>query len=140
MHYLQIQRLTSPFNIFYIQLLLANIRFEMAPEGEEKKPIVLTDETFDDFVNGNKASIIDCWAAWCFPCRMLSPVIDQLAEEHKEIAFGKLNVDENPKIPLRYGIMAIPTLLYFKDGKLVNKEAGALPKDALENRMSKLLT
>ena len=107
---------------------------------ENRKPIELTDETFDEFVNKNKVSVVDCWASWCPPCRMLSPIIDQLAEEYDEISFGKLNVDENPTISLRFGIMAIPTLLYFKNGKLVNKESGALPKNALEQRLEKLLS
>ncbi|MGQ9679365.1 MAG: thioredoxin [Candidatus Bathyarchaeia archaeon] len=106
----------------------------------DKKPIPLTDESFDEFVNKYKTSVIDCWASWCLPCRMLSPIIDQLAEEYDEIAFGKLNVDENPKIPLRFGIMAIPTLLYFKNGELISKESGALPKNALEKRLEKLLS
>lgn len=105
-----------------------------------RKPIDLSDENFDDFVNENKVSVVDCWASWCLPCRVLSPIIDQLAEEYDEIAFGKLNVDENPRISLRFGIMAIPTLLYFKNGKLVNKESGALPKNALEKRLEKLLS
>ena len=111
----------------------------MTPRAKEG-PVVLTDETFDGFVKENQATVVDCWAAWCFPCRALSPVVDQLSRENRGVAFGKLNVDENPEIPRRYGIMAIPTLLYFKDGKLVDRTMGALPKEALQSRIGKLLT
>lgn len=112
----------------------------MTSDIRGREPVEVTDETFEDFVTRNPASVIDCWAEWCFPCRFLSPVIEQLAREHGEIAFGKLNVDENRKTPMRYGIMSIPTLLYFKDGKLVDRTIGALPKGAIENRLGKLLT
>ena len=97
----------------------------------------VTDETFDSFVADNKHAVIDCWAAWCGPCRMLSPVIEELAQEREEVAFGKLNVDQNRSIPMKYGIMSIPTLLYFKDGKLVDKSVGAYPKSALGDRLDK---
>jgi thioredoxin 1 len=69
---------------------------------------------------------------------MLSPVIEQLAADNPDIIFGKLNVDENQKIPMKYGIMSIPTVLYFKDGKLVDKTLGAIPKKMLEGRLAKL--
>jgi len=98
----------------------------------------VTEETFDDFVKANQVAVVDCWAAWCAPCRFLSPVIDELAKEHTEVTFGKLNVDENRTTPMKYGIMSIPTLLYFKDGKLVDKTIGALPKKAIENRLEKI--
>ena len=83
--------------------------------------------------------VVDCWAAWCAPCRFLSPVVEELAREHGEVSFGKLNVDENRKVPVRFGIMSIPTLLYFKDGSLVDKTIGALPKEAIENRLKRIL-
>jgi thioredoxin 1 len=102
------------------------------------KPVELTDATFDQFVKENPKVVIDCWAAWCAPCRMLSPVIDELAEHKTDIQFAKLDVDHNRSIPMRYGIMSIPTLLYFKDGVLVDKTLGALPKTAIEARLAKL--
>jgi len=104
----------------------------------ENNTVVVTDATFDDFVAKNKLAVIDCWAAWCGPCNMLSPVVEQLAGEYKNITFGKLNVDENRKVPMKFGIMSIPTLLYFKDGKLADKTLGALPKKMLEGRLQKL--
>ena len=99
---------------------------------------IVTDDTFQGFVESNPVAVIDCWAAWCGPCRFLSPVIDQLSEENKDVAFGKLNVDENALVPVKYGIMSIPTLLYFKDGELVNRTVGALPKKAIEDALAKI--
>jgi thioredoxin 1 len=106
--------------------------------AEEKKTIAVTDASFEEFITKNKLAVIDCWAAWCGPCNMLSPVIEQLASEWNNITFGKLNVDENRKIPMRFGIMSIPTILYFKDGKLADKTLGALPKKMIEGRLQKL--
>jgi len=106
--------------------------------AEKKKPIAVTDASFEEFIAKNKHAVVDCWAAWCGPCNMLSPIVEQLAEEHPEITFGKLNVDENRAIPMRFGIMSIPTLLYFKEGKLADKTLGALPKKMLEGRLQRL--
>lgn len=102
------------------------------------KPVELTDATFDEFVSKNPRVVVDCWAAWCAPCRILTPIIDQLAQEKSEVAFGKLDVDKNRATPMKYGIMSIPTLLYFKDGKLVDKTLGALPKAAIESRIANM--
>ena len=102
------------------------------------KPIEVTDATFDQFVKEHPKVVVDCWAAWCAPCRMLSPTIDALAEEKADITFAKLDVDHNRAVPMKYGIMSIPTLLYFKDGVLVDKTLGALPKAAIEARLAKL--
>lgn len=98
----------------------------------------VTDQTFDEFVQTHEKVVVDCWAAWCAPCRILSPVIDELAQEKNGITFAKLNVDQNRGVPARYGIMSIPTLLYFKNGKLVDKTLGALPKQAIESRLAVL--
>jgi len=102
------------------------------------KPVEVTDASFDEFVKNNPKVVVDCWAAWCAPCRMLTPIIDELAEEKADIKFAKLDVDKNRAVPARYGIMSIPTLLYFKDGKLVDKTLGALPKQAIESRLANL--
>lgn len=100
------------------------------------KTIELTDSSFDKFVKENENVVVDCWAAWCGPCRMLSPIIEQLAEEKTNIAFAKLDVDKNRVVPMRYGIMSIPTLLYFKNGELADKTLGALPKQMVEARLA----
>ncbi|HID17820.1 TPA: thioredoxin [Candidatus Bathyarchaeota archaeon] len=104
------------------------------------EPIKVVDETFDDFVRRYPIAVVDCWAAWCGPCLMLSPIIEQLAKEYRgKIVFGKLNVDENAQVPTRFGIMSIPTLLIFREGRLVDKVVGALPKGQLEARLRRLL-
>jgi thioredoxin 1 len=106
----------------------------------EHKTIEVTDDSFEEFVAKNKIAVIDCWAAWCGPCNMLSPIVEQLAGEYTTITFGKLNVDQNRKVPMKFGIMSIPTLLYFKDGKLADKTLGALPKKMLEGRLQRLIS
>ena len=107
--------------------------------AEERKPTVVTDDSFEKFIAGNKFAVIDCWAAWCGPCNMLSPLVEEMAKQYTAVSFGKLNVDENQEIPMRFGIMSIPTLLYFRDGKLADKTLGALPKKMLEGRIQRLL-
>jgi thioredoxin 1 len=106
----------------------------------EHKTVEVTDTSFGEFIAKNRFAVIDCWAAWCGPCNMLSPVVEQLAGEYTNITFGKLNVDENRKVPMKFGIRSIPTILYFKDGKLADKTLGALPRKMLEGRLQKLLS
>ena len=102
------------------------------------KPVEISDATFDEFIKNNPKVVVDCWAAWCAPCRMIAPVIEDLAAEKTDIKFAKLDVDHNRSVPMKYGIMSIPTLLYFKDGVLVDKTLGALPKAAIEARLARL--
>jgi thioredoxin 1 len=100
----------------------------------------LTDETFDDFMAENPVCVVDFWAPWCGPCKMVAPAIDELAKEYKgKIAFGKLNIDENNKKAGEYGVMSIPTLILVKDGKIVDKIIGALPKQRIKDRIDSLL-
>ena len=75
--------------------------------------------------------VVDFWASWCGPCKMVSPLVDQIAEEHDEFIVGKVNVDEEPDIAKQYGIMSIPTLMVFKNGEITNRQVGAIPKDRL---------
>jgi thioredoxin 1 len=114
---------------------------ETEPDSEiSGKPVDLTDATFKKFVEGNSLSVIDCWAPWCGPCRFVSPVVEDLAGDYVgKISFGKLNVDQNPKIATQYGIMSIPTLLVFKERKLVDKIIGAMPRQRLEPRITRHL-
>lgn len=99
-------------------------------------PIQVTDTDFDTHVKKYDTLVIDCWAPWCGPCRMVSPIIDDLAKEMQgKIAFGKLNVDENQSISQKYQIMSIPTLLVFKKGDLVDKIIGAMPKEMLKQKL-----
>ncbi|MFH0896634.1 MAG: thioredoxin [Candidatus Bathyarchaeota archaeon] len=105
----------------------------------QQKVKVVNEGNFDDTVKSNSFLVIDCWASWCGPCRMLSPIIDELAEEYSgKVAFGKLNVDENANVSLKFQIAAIPTLLFFKKGKLVDTLVGALPKSALKGKIDAL--
>lgn len=93
----------------------------------------INQENFETKVTQSSAPVLlDFWAAWCGPCSMLSPIVEQLAEEHPEIAFGKVNVDEAPEIAQRYQISAIPTLLLFRDGKPVDMSVGVKSKAELE--------
>ena len=92
----------------------------------------ITNENFDDVVlKSGKPVLVDFWAEWCGPCRMVSPIVDEIAEARSDIVVGKVNVDEQGELAMRFGVMSIPTLLVFKGGELVQKAVGARPKDAL---------
>jgi len=99
-------------------------------------PIQLLDADIDETMKKYPTIVIDCWAPWCGPCRMIGPVIEELAREMKgKIVFGKLNVDENPQTSMKHKIMSIPTLLVFKNGALVDRFVGAMPKDMLIQKL-----
>jgi thioredoxin 1 len=104
------------------------------------KPIVVTDATLEKAANQYPILILDCWAEWCGPCRMIGPIIEELAGEMKgKVVFGKLNVDENMQTANKYKISAIPTLMVFKNGKLIDKLVGAYPKTTLTGKIQKYL-
>ncbi|HVQ00931.1 MAG TPA: thioredoxin [Candidatus Thermoplasmatota archaeon] len=99
-------------------------------------PVVMLDADLDEQVKKYPVVVVDCWAAWCGPCRMIGPVVEELAKDLKgKIVFGKLNVDENPQTSMKYRIMSIPTLLIFKNGALVDRLIGAMPKEMLLGRL-----
>ena len=85
----------------------------------------------EEVLNSDKPVLLDFWAPWCGPCRMVVPIIEQIAEERSDIKVGKINVDEESELASQFGIMSIPTLLVIKDGQVVNKAMGARPKDAI---------
>lgn len=107
--------------------------------GDTSSPFTVTDASFASEVLGAKGVpvLVDFWAAWCGPCRMVAPVLDQLAEESAgRYRIAKLNVDENQQTAAQFGIQSIPTMLIFKDGKLVDRLVGAQPKQAIAARLA----
>jgi thioredoxin 1 len=103
--------------------------------------IELTDTNFEELVmSEDQLVMVDFWAVWCGPCRMTAPVVKQLAEQYAgKIVVGKVNVDENPQLSERFQIMSIPTLLFFKNGKIVDQQVGYVPKELLEQQINKLI-
>ncbi len=112
------------------------------PEVASKRgaPVDLTDANFDSTIGTNPVVVVDCWAAWCYPCRMIAPIVEELATEYSSVAmFAKLNVDENSSTAMRYGIQSIPTILIIKNGVEVGRVVGAVPKAEIEAALKKHL-
>ena len=100
----------------------------------------VTDANFEELVNAGKPMVLDFWADWCGPCRMVSPIIDELATEYEgKVTIGKMDVDNNNDVVAQFGIRNIPTVLFFKDGKLVDKQVGAAQKSAFVAKIDALL-
>jgi thioredoxin 1 len=116
---------------------LREMREEMS--RRKKVGVLLVEEAnFQEFINKNTAVVIDFWAEWCGPCRMVGPIVEKLAQEFEgRVAFGKCNTDHNPRIAMNFQISAIPTLLFFSHGKLVNRVIGAYPEDALRAQVAR---
>lgn len=109
-------------------------------ENMPDTPLKVTDADFDEAVKKYDTIVVDCWAPWCGPCQMVGPVIEELAKEMQgKIVFGKLNVDENPATSTKHQIMSIPTLLVFKNGTIVDRLIGAMPKDMLKQKLDSYL-
>jgi len=109
-------------------------------EGVPGKPLIVTDDNFQQTLQqaSNRPLLIDCWAEWCGPCRMIGPIVDQLAAESGgRYIIGKLNVDENPVTASRFSIRSIPSLLIFKNGQLVDRLVGAQPKQAIAEHLAR---
>ena len=125
------------------QKKLAELQREAAAKASMSdltEPIVLTDSNFASEVRKYPLMIVDLWAPWCGPCRMVSPIIEQLAREYSgKVAFGKVNVDENQRIAASFGIQSIPTLMIFKAGKVVDVIIGAMPKAQIEIKLKQQL-
>ncbi len=85
----------------------------------------------EEVINSSKPVLLDFWASWCGPCRMVSPLVDEIAQERPDIKVGKINVDEEPQLAAQFGVMSIPTLVVMKDGKIVNQAVGARPKSQI---------
>jgi thioredoxin 1 len=106
--------------------------------SENGKVITVTDDTFVASVEkGEGLTVVDFWAAWCGPCRLVAPIVEQIAEEYagKGVRVGKVDVDHNPAVTSRFGVRSIPSILFFKDGKLVETVVGAVPKPVLVRKV-----
>ncbi len=105
------------------------------------KALQVNEETFEaEVLKSSLPTLVDFWAPWCGPCKAISPVIEELAVEYDgKIKLVKVNVDDNPGVAAQYGIRAIPTLIFFKEGKLVNQITGAVSKSALDQALQKIL-
>ena len=101
----------------------------------------ITDSNFKQTImESDKVAIVDFWAEWCGPCRMIGPIVEELSKEYIDRAvIGKLNVDDNPEVSTEFGVRSIPTILFFKGGKLVDKQVGVVPKSVLEGKLKMYL-
>jgi thioredoxin 1 len=117
-----------------------NTGYNNSKQSYPNVPITITDYNFNELVNKYNFLIVDFWAAWCGPCKMVSPIIEQLSIELAgKAVFGKLNVDENPYVSNAFGIQSIPTLIIFKNGRLIDRIVGAMTKSQLLSRISSLI-
>lgn len=105
------------------------------------KPFTFTDDNFDsEALNSDLPVVVDFWAAWCGPCRMIAPIVEELADEYQgKVKVGKLDVDDNQQTAIKYGVRSIPTVLFFKGGELKDTVIGAVPKSMFTEKISKLI-
>ncbi len=100
------------------------------------KAIEVTDANFEEVINSDKPVLVDFWAEWCGPCKMIGPIVEELAGDYEgKAVIAKMDVDMNPQIPAKFGIRSIPTLLVFKNGQVVDKQIGAVPKSVLNQKL-----
>ena len=103
--------------------------------------VVATDANFQELINSDKPVLVDFWAEWCGPCRMVGPIVEELANDYEgKAVIGKVDVDNNPETAMKYGIRNIPTILFIKNGQVVDKQVGAVPKANLVAMLQKHLS
>lgn len=100
--------------------------------------VELTDLNFKEIIDSGVV-VVDFWAAWCGPCRMIAPTLEEIAQERQDVVVGKLDVDMYPQLASKYGVMSIPTLLFFKDGELKDSSIGVVPKNVLLNKIDAVI-
>lgn len=119
---------------------MQEMKNKVKKEASQNVPLALTDDSFEEAVKKYSLMLVDCWAAWCGPCRMVAPVVDELARDYDgRVTVAKLNVDENPKTAEQFCIVSIPTLLIMKNGNEVDRIIGVAPKQYIEEKLRKYL-
>jgi thioredoxin 1 len=122
------------------QKKMEGLKKELEKREHPGSPVEITDAVFDEFIAKYNLTVVDCWAQWCGPCRMISSIIDEMAAELQgKVVFGKLNVDHNKSTAGKFAITSIPALLVFKNGKLVDRIIGAVPKQRIVQRLQPLM-
>ena len=117
---------------------LAELQRRMTIVKTGDHPLEVTDMNFNEVIDGEGLVIVDCWAPWCGPCRMMGPIIDQAAKDYTgKVTFGTLNVDDNGATAMKLRIMSIPTILFYKEGQVVERITGAIPREQLDKLIKK---
>jgi thioredoxin 1 len=125
-----------PSNAFLLSLLIDYFNTFLLNINCMAKPIEITDDNYEEILNTDKPVLVDFWAEWCGPCRMIGPIVEQLAGEYEgKAVIAKVDVDTNPNVSAKFGIRSIPTLLVFKNGEVVDKQVGAVPKNILVQKL-----
>ena len=128
--------------VLAVALLLAAVvpSSVSAALAEKHNAVEVTTSNFDSLIANNKVVVVDFWASWCPPCRAIAPIVEELAGEYRGVAVvGKCDVDANGEMTRRFSISGIPAILFFKNGKLVDKQVGSCPKETLKVKLDKLL-